>query len=159
MSHIYECALEVPAWTTESEAKRASEYRPRLILNRYEYSLADPELLVRISAWIDDLPSRDRWVVQFYPPDEVGLFRQNDDGDYWKPRRWPRRLDPELSEGELRHPRETAAAAIKLSFELLGDLVPKADLAAMEKVATILRPQLEQTTRAFATRFRPATRR
>jgi hypothetical protein len=56
----------------------------------------------------------------------------------------------------LRHPRDTAAAAIKLAVELLADIIPKADLVAVEKVAGILRPQFELTTRAYLTRFRAA---
>ena len=153
MSYIYECRLEVPVWTADSDAERAEQYRPRLVFTRADYHT---ELLVQVSAWADDLPGRDRWVVQFYPPDQTGLPRQEDDGDYWKPRRWPRRQDPRLTQGELREPRDTAAAAIRRGLELVADFMPKGDHAAMEKVAEMLRPQLDQTMRAYLTRFRLA---
>jgi hypothetical protein len=159
MSFTYECNLEIPAWTPSSEMHQVMRYRPRVIFTRYEFSPDSFELLVRISSWVDDRPGRDRWVVQFYPPDQTDLRRQDDDGDYWKRRRWPRHLDPELAEGELRHPRDTAAAAIKLGLELLVDIAPNSDLGAMEKVAALLRGPLEQTTRAYLTRFRPVSTR
>jgi hypothetical protein len=152
MSYIYKCCLEVPVWTAEPDPAKAARYRPRLVFSRAEY---EPQLLVCVSAWVDDLPGRDRWMVEFYPPDQTDLQSQKDDGDYWKRERWPRRPDPQLSDGELRHPRDTAATAIKLTLELLADVIPKGELAAMEKVATILRPQLEVTARYFLTCFRP----
>ena len=114
-----------------------------------------PELLARISAWSDDLPGRDRWVLQFYPPGN-GLVRQEDDGEnLWRRRtRWDYRVDHLLGEGEIRQPRATAAAAVKLGLELLTEHVPKPDLAALEKVAAMHVPTLERTSKAYLQRFR-----
>ena len=168
MRYIYECRLEVPAWTSNSDTSRAEQYRPRLVFTRHDFGdhdfgdhdFGDPELLAQVSAWADDLPGRDRWIAQFYPPQQTDLHRQDDEGDRWRRwRRWPRRLDPMLSAGEVRHPRDTSPAALNLALELLADIIPKGDLVALKKVAEILRPQLEQTARAYLTHFRPIQKR
>ncbi len=84
---------------------------------------------MRISAWSDDQPGRDRWMVQFYPPDRTGLARQDDEGHYW--RRIPRRLDLDLSEGELREPRDTPAAAVQREL-VHGTTAPELQQVAYE---------------------------
>jgi hypothetical protein len=155
LAEIYSCRLEIPVWSKDSDQK-ASRYSPRLI---FVLEAEEPIVVAQVSAWADDLPGRDRWMLSFYPLSNQNLPKQEDEGwrVYGVHARRPRRLDPMLSEGEAaRIPRDTAAAAIKVAIEKLAGIVSsRADLVAIEKVADILRPTLERLTQSYLTRFRP----
>jgi hypothetical protein len=57
--------------------------------------------------------------------------------------------------GEVRVPRETPQEALRIALERLADLVPRADLASVEKVAVLLLGALQQSGAAYARQFRP----
>ena len=151
--YVYECNLEIPAWSNLSELYRANRYRPRMVFLR---ELGGPELLIQISIWADKKLDDDRWMVQFYPLGGKDELREGEDNVFWSMKRHPpRRLEPTLERGELRHPRTTTTDAIRFALELLADVVPKTDLAGLGKLAEMHRPTLERVTKAYLMQFRP----
>jgi len=111
-------------------------------------------LLAKVYIRIDEVPSRDRWMLQCYPLDGSYLPEQREDGNYSSLRRMPR-LEPCLKQGELRFPRSTAAEAIRLAMDkLAAEDIPASELSAIGKVAEMLRQPLERVTASYVTRFR-----
>ena len=151
--YIYECNLDVPAWSENSNSRDPEKYRPRLIFVRH---YGKGIVLSQVSFWIGGKTIDDRWMVQFYPPDDRQDLPEHEDEAEWSWRRPPRlrHQDPSLEQGEIRHPRTTATEAIKLAMELLVGIVPKAEFAAFGKLADIHKPTLEKVSRAYAVRFR-----
>jgi hypothetical protein len=112
-------------------------------------------LLAKVYIRIDEVPSRDRWMLQCYPLDGSDLPEQREDGNYFSLRRRPR-VEPRLERGELRFPRSTPAEAIRLAMDKLAEDIPASELAAIGKVAEMLRQPLEHVTATYVTRFRPS---
>jgi hypothetical protein len=155
LSKTYRCRLHAPVWSKAAD-QEPSRYRPSLIF--VMETRMKNTLLAQVSAWADDdLPSRDRWVVEYYPLDDRHLPAQTDEGHRLGFYHKARRVEPLLSRGEIREPRDTAAAAIKLALDKLADLVNKAELAEMRNVAEVLRPSLEMITACYLKRLRPRT--
>jgi hypothetical protein len=112
-------------------------------------------LLGKVYIRVDEVPSRDRWMLQCYPLDGSDLPEQREDGSHLLLWRRPR-LEPRLERGELRFPRSTAAEAISLAMEkLAAEDIPTSALTAIGKVAEMLRQPLEHVTASYVTRFRP----
>jgi hypothetical protein len=115
-------------------------------------------VLANVYICIDEIRSRDRWILQCFPLNAPYLPAQIEDGEYWRYRRIPRH-EPLLEQGELRHPRSSVSEAIRLAMGILaGQNIPKAQLAAMGKVAEMLQQPLEHVTASYVTRFRPRCR-
>jgi hypothetical protein len=155
LTEIYRCVLRAPVWTA-SGTRTVSP--PSLEFEQLGPSHSADRLLAKVYIRIDEIPTRDRWMLQCYPLNGPYLPAQIEDGHYFWYRHIPRR-EPLLEQGELRHPRSTAAEAIRLAMETLAaEDIPKAELAAMGKVAEMLRQPLEHVTASYVTRFRPRRR-
>ena len=153
MNVIHHCVLRAPVWTA-SGTRNVSP--PSLQFEQLRPWEKADRLLSKVYIRIDEIPSRDRWMLQYYPASgPYFLPAQIEDGNYLSLRRIPRR-EPLLEQGELRHPRITAAEAIRLAMEKLAEEdIPKSELAAMGKVAEMLRQPLEHVTASYVIRFRP----
>jgi hypothetical protein len=114
-----------------------------------------PYIIAEITIFLDDRIDRDRYVAQIFPPDlDRGPTHNWLDRSSW--RRFPRHApEPDLRDGEDRHPRATAFEAIKVTMEKIGSFVPAKDVTALGTVAEILRPQFETAIKFYSTRVRP----
>jgi hypothetical protein len=150
MAATYGCSLDVPAWTSEAAREGRRGYRPRLAILRTDLGEA-PELVAEVTIFLDASPSRDRWAARLFPAEIRGLSPGIDEG-YGRYRSSVDTLGP----GEVRVPRDTPQEALRVAVERLADVVPRADLAAVEKVAGLLLGALQQSGTAYARQFRPA---
>jgi hypothetical protein len=150
MAAIYGCSLDVPAWTSEAAREGHRGYRPRLAILRTGPGEA-PELVAKVTIFLDANPARDRRAARLFPAEIRGLSPGIDEGH----QRYRASVDT-LALGEVRVPRETPQEALRIAIERLVDVVPRADLAAVEKVAGLLLGALQQSGTAYARQFRPA---
>jgi hypothetical protein len=154
-SFAYTVTIDIPSWP-KSPPTPASRLAPVLSISREEPD--DWHALLQVSLWIDDLPRNDRWVVQYFEPEERGVlnFDWREAGiDNPKFRR-PKRPVRGLSVGEAkRDPRDTCAAAFARAIELLTELAAREDVARVREVMDVLMPALEKSSKSYAMKYRP----
>lgn len=153
---IYNAVLDIPAWP-DLPPDDHNYLRPMIYIMRRERG--DFEHIIQISMPINEKANEDRWLVQFFDPEDRGVHFQVDlstekGPDRVKFRR-PKRWEGGLGVGETRNPRATLKDAIALATEQLSDLMSPKDLTSLSRVIEMMKPTLESANRAYVQKWRP----